>query len=218
MCPLLLISTRKEIRAFTLFELLVVIAVIGMLAMLLVPTATTLLKGTQLSQAGQLLGGQLGLARQLAIAKNRTVEVRFYRYGDPEIPGENAGDPTTGKFRALQLFQIRDDGSASALSKVQSVAVSVILDSGATLSPMLQTPKTWATNDAQVPIPRVGTSYDCRAIRFFPDGSTDLTKDGTLAFATLHALTKGDNLASPPANFATIQVDAYNGHIRTFRP
>lgn len=204
---------------FTLVELLVVMAIIGLLAAMVAPAATSMMKGTQLTQAGQIVHDQIAFARQTALAKNRSVEVRFYRYGDPELPGEKASDPSSGKFRAIQIFEVLDDGTTSALTKIQRLPTSIVIDAGATLSTLLAKQKEWnATTDPQVKIPRIGTSYDCSSFRFLPDGTTDLPKSGTLSFVTVHGMNDGDNLTKPPANFATIQVDAHNGHVRSFRP
>jgi len=212
------LGIRIRESAFTLVELLVVVAIIGVLATLVTPAVTTMMKGSQLTQASQMLHDQLAFARQSALTKNRPVEVRFYRYGDPEMPGEKASEPGSGRFRALQCFEILDDGTASALTKVQKLPASVVLDSGSTLSPLIAKPKTWTATDQAAKIPRVGTSYECRVFRFLPDGSTDLPKGSSLSFVTLHGFNDGDLLTKPPANYATIQVDAYNGHIRSFRP
>ena len=78
-------------RAFSLVELLVVIAVIAIVAGYAVPAVTTMLKGSQLTQGSQMVVDQIALARQTALSRNRSVEVRFYKYADPETPGEELG-------------------------------------------------------------------------------------------------------------------------------
>src|SRR5437867_461870 len=101
-----LAATSRNVRsAFTLIELLVVIAIIIVIAGFAIPSVGPMLKGSSLSYSGQGVSDQLGLARQRALTKNRTVEIRFYRYGDPDVPGEQVSSPASGKFRAMQAFE-----------------------------------------------------------------------------------------------------------------
>ena len=192
------------------------------------PAVSSLMRGSQLIQASQLVSDHLGFARQTALSKNRAVEVRFYRYGDPERPGEDATKPDTGKFRSLQAFEILETGSSRALGKMQTFAgVSVIIDSGPTLSSIIDkatgptsTPSRTTGTVLNYPIPRVGLSYESVAFRFQPDGSTNLPPQTTaqLWFLTLHEVNKGDSLAKPPPNFVTLQINPSNGKIRTYHP
>ena len=85
-----------KLSAFSLIELVVVIAIIAIIATFTVPAATTILKGSAMTQASQTLTDQISFARQRALSRNLAVEVRFYQYADPEAPGETASDPTTG--------------------------------------------------------------------------------------------------------------------------
>ena len=206
-------------------ELLVVLAIISVMLGLVVPAANTMLRGSQMTQGSQMVNDQLELARQTALSTNRTVEVRFYQFADPQTPGETTGSPSTGKYRALQLFEIQESGSAVALGKVQIVPPSIIIDSGATLSSIIgsgsASPAVPTLSGTQtVPIPRVGTQYNSVAFRFLPDGSTNLSPTSSNQwFVTLHNLTDGDPVKPvPPPNYYTVQVDATNGHIKNFRP
>lgn len=206
--------------AFTLIELLVVIGIILILMAFTVPAANRVVRGSALTQGAQMLRDQLSLARQVALTKNNPVEVRLYKFADPDAPGEREEG---GEFRALQTFEILASGTAIAQSKVQELPTSIIIDSGSTLSTLAgpTRDKQWVApadpKDPKVKIPRVGTDYECRAFRFTSDGSTDLTPtDGW--FLTLHNFTDGDDLSTPPANFVTLQVDPVNGDIREFRP
>lgn len=218
----------RATSAFTLIEVLAVLGIMALIAVLALPAAGTVLRGSQLTQGAQTVSEQLGLARQLALSSNHKVEVRFYQFADSQAPGESTGTPSTWKFRAMQTFQIDESGVATPLGKMQMVPASIIIDSGASLSSVLDagaTPslqKTWypSKGDPQVSLPRnVGINYNCCAFRFLPSGATTLPASGQW-FLTLHNINDGDKLAmnSKQVNFVTIQIDPSNGHLRTFQP
>ena len=205
-------------RAFSLLEMLVVIAILAFLSALLLPAISSVMRGNQLTRGADKLVAVMSLARQKALAKNHPVEARFYQYADPEVPGETS--LASGKYRAVQAFEIDDTGRATPIGKVEVMPTSVILDSGATLSTLvglLTNSKTWTTNDPQVSIPRAGTNYNCRAFRFSPEGSASLSKTG-LWFVTLHSILEGDSMATPPANYISVQIDPANGSLKTWQP
>lgn len=196
-------------------------AVLVTVAGLATPAATHILRGTALTQGGQLINEQLGLARQLALSRNLPVEVRFYQYNDPQS-GETSG---AGAFRAMQLFEIQESGGTPvALGKVVPLPQTIIVDSGATLSSIIGGAQSSAWPQAitgtalDQALPRVGRQYNAVAFRFLPDGATNLSPQTGSWFLTLHSLKDGDGLAAPQGNFLTLQIDAANGHLKTFRP
>lgn len=211
---------QSGMKAFTLVELLAVMAIIVLVMAFAVPAMSTALGGSQLTQGSQMVNDQLTYARQLALSKTHSVEVRFYQYADPQTPGETVGIPATGKYRALQIFDIQTSGTVTPLGNVQLVPQSIIIDSGTTLSSLLASTqqKTWTVSDPQVKLPRAGANYNCRAFRFLPGGSTNLTPPPTQWFLTLHGINSGDAMTSPPPNYYTIQLNAINGHLQTYRP
>src|SRR5438128_1445985 len=89
-------------KAFTLIELLVVVGIMVVIMAFALPAVNSVLRGSQITQTGQMVCDQLALARQAALSKNHPIEVRFYQFGEPEIPGEKANDASTGRYRALQ--------------------------------------------------------------------------------------------------------------------
>lgn len=204
--------------AFTLLELLVVIAVVGVLAAFIAPAVNTMLRSSRLTQAGDHVVAVLGLARQTALTTNHSVEVRFYQYGDPAVPGEKADAPATGSYRAFQIVEFKDGGT-ELKGRVEVLPSSIIFDSGATLSTLLGSAlaKTWT--DVPPQIPAAGRNYNCRAFRFLADGSTNLPgTGGTLWFITLHNLVEGDGRATPPPNYTTLKIDPVNGSLKVYRP
>ena len=169
--------------AFSLVELLVVVAVIAIVVGFAVPAANNLLRGSQITQGSQQLGDQLAFARQSALSRNRSVEVRFYRYGDLDTPGENTTDKTTWHFRAFQLFEIMENGAALPINKMVRLPKMVSVDSDK-YSTLLRIALRGAYKDAtkdlttpEIPVSfnnvSVGRNYEYASFRFLqePDAS-----------------------------------------------
>ena len=204
--------------AFSLIELIVVIAIIAIIATFTVPAATTILRGSAITQASQSLTDQISLARQLALSRNRAVEVRFYQYADPEAPGEMITDQTTWKYRAIQLFEIVESGVAIPLDKPQRLPVSVVIEPNIVFSTLIPaTPTKPTATDPDLPRGILKPNYRYASFRFLQDGSTDLAASSTW-FVTIRNLTDSVVGTKPPANFFTIQIDPVSGAIKGFRP
>ncbi len=213
---------RSSRGGFSLIEMIVVVGIIAVIATFAVPAANTVIRGSQLTQASQVLSDQISLARQQAITKNRSVEVRFYRFADNEQPGEEADKPKTGKFRAIQLFEVLETGTPVPMGKIHRLPTTVVINDGKlttlidTNGTSSQSPKDPTNTDPELPR-GVQRNYEYVAFRFLPDGSTNLMPTENW-YATIHALTdqiEGDN---PPANFFTIQVDPVSGTTKSYRP
>lgn len=223
-------------RAFSLIELVVVIAVLAILAAFSVPAVTSMLQGSSLTQASQLLVDQVNLARQLALSKNTIIEVRFYRYGDPDTPGEDVTKPEDGQFRAMQLFEVLTNGAAIPAGKFEEFPNSVTLaadrekpDSG--ISSLLDKGSLKKQEDLgkkdpyhnSIPeLPKgIKKQYEFVSFRFMPDGSTTLGPT-TLWYITMHGVNdrpkSKDGKVAPPDNFFTLQIDPVTGATKIFRP
>jgi uncharacterized protein (TIGR02596 family) len=232
---------------FSLIELIVVMAIIGILASFVVPAATTMVRGSQLTSASQVLVDQISYARQLALSKNESIEVRFLQYADPEIPGEKVSDPTTGKFRGIQVMEVTPSGIPIPVGKLQTLPPGVMMNpnsqyssiiGGASASPITPT----HANNNDPPLPRnIQLQYNYVAFRFFPDGSTNLASPQSISqttlvtdnsattwFITMHAINDLPKLTGSSSssgsspfqsiNFFTLQIDPISGSTMSYRP
>ena len=214
------VSASRATRGFTLIELMMVVAIIGVIAALTMPAFLSTLRGSQLTQGAQALSAEMEFARQTAMTQNRIVEVRFYKVGVTSLLGKASGSAGEDKFRAFQSFALDTDGHATPLEKVHWLPDTIIIDSSATLSTLLGSgqAKSWTALDPQVPLPGARMAYSASAFQFKPDGSTSLSTLTQAWFLTLHSVTDGDGLTSLPKNFFTLQIDPQNGRVRNYRP
>ena len=204
---------QRRQRAFTLIELIVVISIIAVIAVFVIPAATTIVIGTELTRASQVVLSQFTQARQQAVTKQHPIEVRLIQFPDPEQPGERASDNTTWSYRAIQLMEILENGTAVALTKPERLPGSIIMNAGP-LSSLLDEsgeaeatgttenkatpkpqPKT-ASTKYDPPIPRLpeadARKYRYVKFRFLADGSTDLPDNTTARwYVTLHSIADG---------------------------
>jgi uncharacterized protein (TIGR02596 family) len=209
---------RKACSAFTLIEMLCVLTVVGIVAALAAPGMQVVFVGSALTHSGQMVTEQLALAQQKALSTNHAIEVRFYQFADPSMPGESASNPASGQYRAMQIFDVT--AVNVPLTKVLRLATSVVIDSSATCSTLINSaastsvPQLSTGAGEQVTIPQAGTAYNVVAFQFTPGGATNLLATGSW-FLTLRSM---HDSSSPPTNFVTIQIDPTNGHIKDFRP
>lgn len=212
---------KKSEEAFSLIELLVVCGIIAIIAGFAIPASVTMMKGSQLTQASQVLADQISLARQTALARNRSIEVRIYRYSDPEAPGEKDQPPAKGKFRGFQLFEILENGAAIPVGRYQRLAQSIIINKGS-ISSLITKMETReaerAKGDPELPLLSGDKwNYEMVSFRFLPDGSTDLNPTDQW-FLTIHGGDKSEDLNEAPSNFFTLQIDPTSGSTRAYRP
>jgi len=189
-------------RAFSLIELLVVMAVIGILLAASMPALTSLTAGSNLNRAGLLVGDQIALARQEAVSKNREVQIVFYNMTNGANPGWRA-------LGILRIEQTSSGKSAKPVSRIIQLPENVIISSSTSLSPMLAAGTTGATN-----IPTLG-NVQYSAIRFRPNGS--LVSGFGTANSTL-TLQNATAQGEPPPNYYTIQVNPLTGRVSVYRP
>ncbi|MDI1312760.1 MAG: Verru_Chthon cassette protein D [Prosthecobacter sp.] len=206
------------------------------------PALMRTMQATRLSSTGDSIMGALTEAKQLAYAQNVPVELRFFKYPDPDFPGSSVQ-----LFRSYQSFKIvtlTDGTGANAQTKESVVPVGtlsklsdgIIIAADQELSPLLNGQSGQALDDVKTSSSG-GAGYSgvanakYNAIRFMPDGScrkVSAQNDGfsqldygtlptsflTITYNNGQEITTG-NL---PKNFYTIQIDPFTGKARNYRP
>jgi uncharacterized protein (TIGR02596 family) len=196
---------------FSLVELLTVVAIMAVLTVLTGPPLAQALRGGRLSLSTDTVEGVLEQARLSALSRQRPVEVRFYAYSDPTLPGKPGG------VHALQALVVGDSGVCSPIGPPRALADRIVITTNPTLTSLWSQP-------AVVPqssIPRVGLAYVCRSFRFLPDGGTSLSSAGSATPWCLTLLSASDDQSGavkPPRNFSTIVIDPLTGTRKTYRP
>lgn len=200
--------TRQTRPAFSLVELLLVVAIISILAILAIPAFNSINSARFIEQAGQKIADQIALARQIALSKNRSVEVRFMK-----IPNEENG---IADYSSIQLYEVRDDGSDRPLAKIAKLPQGIIISDTGELSSLFS-PNAMGTLDKESfpDLPNSGKPEDVRFFRFKPNGQSDLPNMAGNYYLTVHHKRE---IGKMPANFSTIQVDPMSGRVKILRP
>lgn len=186
-----------ERKAFTLVELLVVMAIIILLSSVAIPALNSVAMGSNLNRAGQIIGDQIALARQEAVTKNREVQVRFYDVA------------TNQSWRGVQIWRVEQTSTGAVntpVSRLATLPEGIVINSDASLSPLLTADGTMSS---------VSNSPPYRGFRFRANGATDSSITAANGYITLQQATAQGN---PPANYYTVQINPMTGKVMVYRP
>ncbi len=185
----------RERTGFSLLELLVVVAVLGLLAVLVVPSLQGVLGGRRLDTAANIVSSQLQLARQTALSRNALVQWQIVKVPDPR-----SGDPAA--FRLVRCL-IMESGSRQwkPLGRTEWLPIAYWVDEDATRSPLLNQ-STTAAGISPANSPAAWVTFD---------GAGRVTLSSSGNWLTLVG-------RSNPADIIAVQIDPVNGRVRNFRP
>lgn len=231
MSPKTLLSGRRP-RGFTLVEILVVLAIISVIMFFAMPNLQQVVKGSKLVQAGEQLRGDLALAVQTAAKDSIPIEIRFYRYNDPELTISSNGKLFTayGIYRLLPDLDKPSDPTAprilDPLIKIKKLPAGVGIPEDALLSPLVANENIpTASEEVRGLIPtQRRTEAIYRAFQLTTDGGTNLDKSGrqqwyvTLVDTDEIERNGGSVNNLTPKNYVTLQIDPFNASIRWFQP
>lgn len=196
-------------HAFSLIELLVVVAIIAILSSLALSGLGNVSRSSNLTSAAQRLGDQLALARQAAVTRNLPVEVRFY-----QLPDWDAA-PSAGAnyWRGVQSF-VRDGTTITPLARPVLLPARVAINTDSTVSPIWS-----AMTNGTATVGNFG-SRPFRSLTIRPNGMVQLNvpTDAAQCFFTLHHENDPPVNGSLPANFATVQINPITGKVTLLRP
>jgi len=215
-----LTSGRRARSGFTLIEMIVVIAIIGVLMVIIIPVTWQLFSSTRLNKSANVVWDTLTEAQTLAVTRGMDVEVRFYESVD------QANGDTTALLRGIQLYApqspdaLADVDDTTAVQNgttasiyvpagpMQSLESSICISENQSLSSILGLTSHTSSS-------ATGGTANYWAFHFLSDGSTDLLV-GSPWFLTV--LEKRYLNVGVPPNFYTIQIDPVTGRLRQFRP
>ncbi|MBP7948448.1 MAG: Verru_Chthon cassette protein D [Verrucomicrobiales bacterium] len=211
-------------RGFTLIEILVVLAIIGILLVLSFPSMESVFRGSRLTQAGEHLRSQLVLAQQNAANQNKSVEVHFYKFDDPDTV------ETAEYVTAYQIFLLKPNAqkpqsptAAPELERIgglQKLPPGIGLAENEKISSLLSQ-KLWRDDPKDEVRGLVGkgsTSLGYFAVQFRPDGSLALPSKDKWFLTLMSIDTLRTKKEEAPPDYICLQVDPDNGQVKWFAP
>ncbi len=223
-------------RAFTLIEMLLVVAIIGILMSLAVPFMFGAISATRLTSAGEAIAGMFSSAQQIASAKGCTVEARFYK--SPRVGNEGNRYHTLVLLQHFEAGEASPDPLASASGRPLAAPMALVLGDALTLPDTLVMTENSSASSFFSQLPSSTVSGVAKVIKGGVLANFELPYDG-VTFKSFYFRTDGTNLdpdlkwfltiiestdedagRSPSAwkNFFCIQVDGASGMTTTYRP
>jgi uncharacterized protein (TIGR02596 family) len=200
-------SGKRRIHAYTLIEMLVVIAIIGTLLVISVPALSSLLESNNLTRAGQLLADQIGLARQIAAAKNKAVEVRLIK-SDPD---------STNGYSGIQLWIADEAGGYKTANRLASLPKGILISEQPSISAAFGPVNGLSTTNSMPANTGAVSNLKYAAFQVRPSGT--ITPSLAMSNATLTIVSsKFATNNSLPKNYVTIQINPLTATPLVYRP
>jgi uncharacterized protein (TIGR02596 family) len=193
-------SQTRPSAGFSIIELLIVIAILGILMVLTLPAVSSLMQSSDLTRAGQMLADQVNLARQMASAQSTVAEVRLIK-----LPG-SAG------YNAIQIWKVDSAGTLKAARPIarlpQATAISENPAHSAAVSGL--TPGS---------MPAGGSAENAAyvAMQIRPSGFVTPVLGMSNLFLTVMPESRVSNSALPP-NYFMLQINPITGAPLVYRP
>jgi len=131
--------TLNTFSAFSLIELLVVVAIIGLLMTAAVPALNSVLENGRLTQAATLVVNQFTMARQKASAENKNITLRFIR------------KDTSSPYDRIQLVTLDSANNATPVSRLTTLPMQTAIASDTALTSLVSIGESSA-NSARDPL------------------------------------------------------------------
>jgi prepilin-type N-terminal cleavage/methylation domain-containing protein len=154
-----------KVRGFTLLELMLVLAVLGVLSAMAIPAVLNTTRQIKLAANARAVERELQGARMKAVRSNRAIRVRF-------------NCPSTGQYRIVELLGSRqtpatDDDDSRAATRC-----------GYSAYPYPDTNQDFFSipnNDGPIQMLQDGIGFgaDAQTVEFWPDGTAHIASGGT---------------------------------------
>lgn len=204
--------TRRSRLGFTLTEILMVIAIIGILVSITIPLASSMPASKELSSEADNLASRINYCRLLAVSSGRPVELRFYLQPVIEVRDDEF-------YRATQVLTTDAEGLFQPEGRIQTFSGKVMLSPNDEFSSILAGEPESPDPNAAASGNKLARNLSYKALRFLPEGSVSLgrgaNKHWTLTFINWEPNMTESEL---PPDFVTLQVDPFAAKVRRYEP
>lgn len=212
-----------SIRGFSLVEMLVVIAIMGLLAVSVMPSLQGTLSGTNLKGAANSVVAQLDLARQVASTRNLAVDVRVYQ--DPSKPKDNNGNYPYRYISIVIPASVSGAANDEFLSTPIALPGDVIIDSSTMYSTALNVSLGASGLQPVAATEASAAPYSVRNLpyikfTYLPNSTINLdpTQQWCLTLLNEGKAHVAAQNNGPAANFVAIVLDVQTGRDRFYQP